>query len=114
MSEENVTRVVQMISMAGLARAKYMEAVRAAKTGDFEKSSGLMEKGDECFGKAHEIHGEFLESGSAALTACGSRAEINLILIHGEDQMMCAETFRMMAAELVDVYKRMEACGQNK
>lgn len=109
MSEENVTRVVQMISMAGLARAKYMEAVRAAKAGDFERGAGLMEEGDECFGKAHEIHGEFLESGAAALTTCGSGAEINLILIHGEDQMMCAETFRVMAAELTDVYRRLES-----
>ncbi len=108
MSEENVSRIVQMISTAGLARARYMEAVRSAKTGDFEKAGRLMDEGDKCFGKAHEIHGEFLEAGAASLTDCGRGAEINLILIHGEDQMMCAETFRMMAAELVDVYQRLE------
>lgn len=111
MSEDKVTRVVQMICTAGLARARYMEAVGAAKAGDFEKASRLMEEGDECFGKAHEIHGEFLEAGSTALTACNRGAEINLILIHGEDQMMSAETFRMMAAELVDVYRRLDGQG---
>ena len=107
MSEENVTRMVQMISTAGMARAKYMEAVRAAKAQNFEKVPELMEIGDECFGKAHELHSEFLASGSADFTACGVGAEINLILVHAEDQMMCAETFRMMAAELVDVYRKL-------
>lgn len=104
MDEENLTRVMEMISVAGLARARYLEAVRAAKSADFEKSRRLMEEGDECFGKAHELHGDFLALGCGDLLDCKG-GELNLILVHAEDQMMCAETFRVLGEELVELYK---------
>ncbi|MCI9502970.1 MAG: PTS lactose/cellobiose transporter subunit IIA [Hungatella sp.] len=104
MDEENVTRVMEMISAAGLARAKYLEAVRAAKKSDFEMARVLMEEGDECFGRAHELHSDFLASGCGDLLDCKG-GELNLILVHGEDQMMCAETFRVLGMEMVELYK---------
>lgn len=111
MSEENVTKILQMISAAGSARAKYVEAMSAAKEPDFEKSDRLIKEGNDFFKMAHEIHSEFLSSASADLAATGSNADINLILIHAEDQMMCAETFRLVAAEFIDVYKNMKSQG---
>lgn len=111
MSEENVTKILQMISAAGTSRAKYVEAIRASKISDFEKAEALMREGGECFKIAHEVHSEFLASASADLAATGSNADINLILIHAEDQMMCAETFRLVAEELIDVYKNMRSQG---
>lgn len=108
MSEENVTKVLQMISTAGTARAKYMEAISSAKTYDFEQARKLMAEGGECFKMAHDVHTEFLTSASADLAASGN-SDINLILIHAEDQMMCAETFRLMAEELIDVYQKINS-----
>lgn len=104
MDEENVTRMMEMISTAGLARSKYLEAVRAAKQSDFEKARMLMDEGDECFGKAHELHSDFLAMGCGDLLESGG-GEMNLILVHAEDQMMCAETFRVLGAELVELYQ---------
>lgn len=108
MSEENLTKVLQMISTAGTARAKYMEAIGLAKTYDFEKAEKLMNEGSECFKMAHDVHSDFLASASADLAASGN-SDINLILVHAEDQMMCAETFRLMAEELIDVYKNIKS-----
>ncbi len=108
MSEENVTKVLQMISAAGTARAKYMEAIRSAKTYDFGKAADLMKEGGDCFKMAHDVHSDFLSSASADLAASGN-SDINLILVHAEDQMMCAETFRLMAEELIDVYKTIKS-----
>lgn len=105
MDEENVTRMMEMISTAGLARSKYLEAVRAAKHSDFEKARMLMDEGDQCFGKAHELHSDFLAMGCGDLLERGG-GEMNLILVHAEDQMMCAETFRVLGAELVELYNR--------
>lgn len=105
MSEEKISRVMEMISTAGLARARYLEAVRAAKGGDFEKARALMDEGDECFGKAHELHSDFLALECEDLLEQGGR-DLNLILVHGEDQMMCAETFRVLGAEMIDLYER--------
>ena len=104
MAEETITRVMGMISTAGLARARYLEAVKAAKHRDFDKAQVLMEEGDQCFGKAHELHSDFLASGCESMLD-GGGGELNLILVHAEDQMMCAETFRVLGAELVELYK---------
>ena len=35
----------------------------------------------------------------------GGGGELNLILVHAEDQMMCAETFRVLGAVLAELYK---------
>ena len=104
MDEGNVTRVMEMISIAGLARSKYLEAVRAAKQADFEKARVLMDEGDECFGKAHELHSDFLAEGCGDLLE-SKGGDLNLILVHGEDQMMCAETFRVLGTELIELYR---------
>lgn len=108
MSEETLGKVLQMISAAGTARTKYMEAVGAAKTDDFDRAEGLVKEGGECFAMAHEVHSEMLSTASADLAATGSSTDMNLILVHAEDQMMCAETFRLVAGELIDVYKSMK------
>ena len=37
----------------------------------------------------------------------GGGGELNLILVHAEDQMMSAESFRIIAEEFIAVYKRL-------
>lgn len=104
MDETDVTKVMEMIGSAGLARSRYLEAVRAARESDFERTRMLTEDGEACFEKAHEIHAEFLASRCENLLDCNG-AEVNLILVHAEDQMMCAETFRVLGMELIELYK---------
>ena len=41
------------------------------------------------------------------MDAGGELQEGGLILMHAEDQLMSAETFRVMAEEFIEVYKRM-------
>jgi len=43
--------------------------------------------------------------------ASGEKMDISLLLVHGQDHLMNAITFRDMAAEVVDVYKKM--AGRN-
>lgn len=109
MSDETVTKILEMISAAGTARAKYIEAISQAKKNDFEKVAELVKEGGECFSMAHKVHSEFLASSSANLAASGSDADVSLILVHAEDQMMCAETFRLVAEEFIDLYRSMKA-----
>ena len=104
MDEADVIRMMEMISAAGLARSRYLEAIRAAKKSDFESVRMLLEEGEACFGKAHEIHSELLASGCGDLLNCKG-AGINLIQVHAEDQMMCSETFRILGMELIEIYK---------
>lgn len=109
MCEEMMTNVLQMISAAGTARTKYMEAIKAAKEMDFDRADALIKEGGECFAMAHEVHADFLSQASADLMAEGGESGVNLILVHAEDQMMCAETFRLVAEEFMDVYKKVQS-----
>ena len=107
MSEEILGKVFEMISAAGTARSKYMEAISRAKAGKMTEADALIAEGGECFLAAHKIHGEMLTEESSRIVEGGNTSMVNLILVHAEDQMMCAETFRLMAQELIDVYKKM-------
>lgn len=106
MTEELIGRIFEMISSAGAARSKYMEAIHKAKEDFFEEAEALMKEGSICFVAAHSIHAELLAEDSAKLQETGTESPVSLILVHAEDQMMCAETFRLMAEELIHVYRK--------
>ena len=58
-------------------------------------------QGDEAFTEGHHIHADLL-----AKDANGELNESGLILMHAEDQLMSAETFRIMAEEFIEVYRK--------
>ena len=51
----------QIIAAVGMARSSYIEAVAAAKTGDFDKAEELMKAGDEQILKGHDAHTELIQ-----------------------------------------------------
>lgn len=107
MNEELVVKIFEMISAAGTARAKYIEAIRAAKTDNFEEAQGLINEGGECFVVAHKVHAEMIASEADAIESTGEKSYVSLLLVHAEDQMMGAESFRLISEEFIDVYKKM-------
>ena len=44
--------------------------------------------------------------------ASGKPAEVSLLLVHAEDQLMAAELFQILAQEWIDLYTRLEAEGK--
>lgn len=107
MTEEKVANIFEMISAAGAARSKYMEAVSLAKEGKFEQAQEAVKEGGSLFSNAHHVHAEMLAQESRGMEE-GVNSEVSLILVHAEDQMMCAESFRIIAEEFIDVYKKIE------
>lgn len=106
MTDEFIGKVFEMISSAGTARSKYIEAVSKAKEDQFKEAEKLIKEGSDCFLTAHNIHAELLADESTVAES-GGQTPVSLILVHAEDQMMCAETFRLISEELIDVYKKM-------
>lgn len=92
-----------IISSVGAARSNYIEAIRKAKAGEFEKARELISEGEEMFVEGHHAHSELLQN-----EAAGKKAEFSLILMHAEDQLMSAEAFKIIAEELIDVYEKMK------
>ena len=101
MTDELIGKVFQMISSAGAARSKYIEAINKAKDYKFEEAEALIKEGGECFHAAHEVHGEMLAEESSQIEGGGVEAAVSLILVHAE------ETFRLICKEMIDVYRKM-------
>lgn len=87
--------------MVGSARSHYIEAIRRAKTGKFAEAEEQMRLGDEVFRDGQKAHSELLQrEANGVLTA------VTLLLAHAEDQLMSAETFRILCQEFIDLYRQ--------
>lgn len=93
----------EMIASNGSARSYFMEAIGEAKKGKFDEAVDLIKEGEEMLAIGHHHHGKLLSK-----EASGEKVEVDLLLVHAEDQMMSAETFRIIAKEMIEIYKRLE------
>lgn len=99
--EEMEMTCFEMISAVGSARSSYIEAIHAAKVGDYDKANQLIEEGNSSFLEGHKVHLQLIQN-----EASGKKNEMSLLLVHSEDQLMSAEGFKILALELIDIYKR--------
>ena len=92
----------QIISAVGTARSCYIEAIQEAKKGNYEAAEKMIAEGDEAFAEGHDAHLGLL--GREAETG---ETDVCLIILHAEDQLMSAESFKILSNEFIDVYKEM-------
>ncbi len=93
----------EIISYVGSAKSKYIEAISKAKAGDFDAAAKCIEEGNEMFYGGHDAHLKLLQQSAID----DASVSFSLILIHAEDQMMQAESFRIIAEDFIDVYHRL-------
>ena len=93
----------QIISAVGTARSSYIEAIQMAKAGDFKGAEAALKAGEEFFVEGHHAHTGLLEKEAQE----GQGSAVSLLIVHAEDQLMSAEAFKTIAAEFIEVYKRM-------
>lgn len=91
----------QIISATGTAKSCFMEAIQCAKKNDFAGAKEKIAEGDAQMNEGHKIH-----FGLVQKEANGEHVDFQLLLMHAEDQMMAAETIRILALELIDLYQR--------
>lgn len=99
---------LQIITDVGTARSKYIEAIQEAKAGNYESCNQLVKEGNACFAKGHRTHAQLLEMN------VNHQADVNILLIHAEDQLMSAETFKLLCHEFMDVYRRIDRLENNE
>lgn len=92
----------QIIASVGVAKSSYINAVKLAKDGKFDEAAQSISDGDEAFKAGHDVHLGLLQR-----TAAGETLPFTLILLHAEDQMAAAETFRVVAGDFIDVHKEL-------
>lgn len=101
MNEKFESICFEIITNVGIAKGYYISAIRAMKVeNDINRALSLMKKGDESIVVGHKAHAELLK-----LDAEGEVDNVPLLVMHSEDQLMSAETIKIFAEELIDLYQ---------
>lgn len=99
--ELNENICFRMIASIGEATSCYMEAIEAARNKEYERAMDLLTQGAESALECHHAH-----AGLLTAMANHEKMECSLLLIHAEDQMMNGEMMKLLANELIEVYKK--------
>lgn len=86
----------QIITYAGMARSLFIEAIDLAEDGDLDAVQAKLDEGDGYFVQAHSAHAEMIRQ-----EAAGDHVPADILLIHAEDQLMSAETFKIVAEKFM-------------
>lgn len=92
-----------LISFSGAAKSDYLEAIEHAKSGNFDQAEACINQGNEHYLKAHESHFDLIQEEVATETGLLTR----LTLVHAEDQLAMAETTRLFAEQIIELYRRL-------
>ncbi len=103
--EANQETAFQIIATVGSAKSQYIEAIQKAKEGDIEGAKALIESGNKDFNEGHTAHLSLLQQSAID----NKNVTFSLILVHAEDQLMQAESFRIIAEDFIDVYEKLNA-----
>lgn len=82
-----------IISYAGDARTKAFEALREARSKNFDRAEKLLEEANESSAKAHKTQTDLLFK-----EANGEEVAMNVLLVHAQDHLMTS----MLALELIE------------
>ncbi|MBS4210425.1 PTS lactose/cellobiose transporter subunit IIA [Bacillus sp. FJAT-50079] len=97
-------RIMKIILFSGNAKSHAFEAIQAAKEQNLGLARECMEKSNQELINAHQVQTSLIQS-----EARGDKAEITLLLIHAQDHLMNAITFKDLANEFVDLYETLKS-----
>ena len=101
--EQLLETIMGLIMHGGDAKSSSMEAIDAAKEGDFEKAEEKISDAKEALEKAHKSQTTLLTR-----EASGDSVELSLLLVHGQDHLMNAITFKDLAVEIIDIHRKLD------
>lgn len=95
--------IMGLIMHGGDAKSSAMEAIYAAKSGNFDEADEKIEAADTALSNAHKSQTSLLTE-----EASGDSVELSLLMVHGQDHLMNAITFKDLATEVIDVYRKID------
>lgn len=101
MNEENLEAIMGLIVHAGNAKSDAMEAIQAAKKGDFSEAMEKIQQAEASLVEAHHA-----QTGMLTKEAQGDHMTVTLLTVHSQDHLMTAIAFTDLAKEIIDLYKR--------
>lgn len=98
--EEHERTCFTLISLSGAAKSDYIRAIELAREDRFDEAEASIAQGDERLLRAHGPHARIVQR-----EASGLSVPVDVLLLHAEDQLSTAETFKVMAREFVMLYR---------
>ena len=89
---------LEIITNVGTARSMYVEAVETAKAGNFEEAHNLVAEGEKIFVNGHHAHADLVNAKIGV-----EELQYMFLVMHAEDQLMSAETLKIVCDELIDM-----------
>lgn len=90
-----------IITEAGSAKSSAMEAIYAAKEGDFALAEEKMKNSNEEIARASHMHFDVISA-----EAQGQQLEYKVLFLHAEDQLLSTQTLILLAQEIIDLHKK--------
>ena len=107
--QETLMAAMGLIANGGNAKSLAFEAIRLAKTGDIEGAREKLKESDKSLLEAHNSQTSMLTQ-----EAQGDHMHVTLLVVHSQDHLMNAITFRDLAGEMVDLYEKLYNSGDLK
>lgn len=102
--QKNLEAIMVLIMFGGNAKSDAMEAIAAAKKGDFTLADEKIKDAEESLVQAHHSQTEMLTQ-----EAQGNHVEVTLLTVHSQDHLMTSIAFTDLAKEIIDLYRRLNA-----
>ncbi|WP_040476931.1 PTS lactose/cellobiose transporter subunit IIA [Halanaerobium saccharolyticum] len=96
--------LIEIISISGEVKKKFLKAVKYAKNNEFEQAEEIFNEAEDQLIKAHLKQTELIKQ-----EANGDKIEGSLMLTHAQDHLMTAILLKDMAQEFIDLYDRFES-----
>lgn len=107
--QETLMAAMGLIANGGNAKSLAFEAIRLAKKGDIEGAREKLKESDKSLLEAHNSQTNMLTK-----EAQGDHMHVTLLVVHSQDHLMNAITFRDLAGEMVDLYEKLYKSGALK
>lgn len=107
MDDVRMQVVMGLIMHGGNAKSLSFQALEEAKAGNFERSEKLFKEANQELKNAHDTQTQMLTN-----EANGIHTEIDLYMVHAQDHLMNAITFKDLAMEIFSLEKRLLTSGR--
>ncbi len=95
--------VMELIINAGEARSCAMQALRAAKKGDWAEVDAQLAEASAASKRAHDVQTMLIGMDEG----CG-KIPVNLVMVHAQDHIMTSMLAREMIEELIDLQRQLQ------
>ncbi len=99
--EELERCIMELVVNGGNARSIAIEALRAARDGNFEESYGKMKEAEDTITQAHNIQTALIQK-----ELNGEKTEGGLLMVHAQDHLMNAMTVIDLVREMIEILQK--------